>query len=96
MGLSISQQEFFQLIERCSCSDVIMTYFDTGKKQLKIDLVNETMTQLSHGEQIMLKFFIMVWLHRNDFDFDFLEATQTLSLSNKEIVTSWFSEPIWP
>jgi hypothetical protein len=96
MPLTLGQQEFFYLIEESSCSETIMRYFDLEKRQINIEFAKQSIGSLSHGEQIMLKFFAMVWLHRNELEFDFLEAAQTLDGDNREIISDWIKNPLWP
>lgn len=94
--LSESQQEFFDMIERSSCAQVITPFFDIEKRRLRLDIANESIGTLSHGEQIMLKFFIGVWFHKNDFGFDLYDAAGTLDEENREIIAEWLLHPVWP
>jgi hypothetical protein len=50
----------------------------------------------SHGEALLLTFFVGVWEHRNHYDFDVFEAFQTLDEESLSILRAWFNRPIWP
>lgn len=43
-----------------------------------LQLLKIALPSLSHGEQIMLRFFTDVWLTENRFSFDLIEAAQVL------------------
>lgn len=96
MPLSNGQQRFFELLEKSSVSDSIQGFFDKKKRSVDIDRVEAQMGVLSDGEQIMLKFFINLWLGKDHFDFHLMHAASTLDLGNKEIISEWFESPFWP
>jgi hypothetical protein len=96
MALTEKQQRFFDLIETSSVADWILPFFDIEKRQLKLDMIESQIQTLSHGEQIMLRFFAGLWLNDNRFGFDLFDAVGTLDHQNMEIITDWLSDPFWP
>lgn len=50
----------------------------------------------SHGQAIMARFALSMWTHRDDFEFNFIEAAQVLDPHNVNIILEWLSNPIWP
>lgn len=94
--LSSNQARFFEFVESFTCSDTLMNYFDVEKRQLNIELLDSTIGQLSHGEQLLLKFCANVWLGRKKYDFDLFDAAGTLDAENRALVSDWFCEPFWP
>ncbi|NCN44540.1 MAG: hypothetical protein GW898_10340 [Thiomicrospira sp.] len=96
MSLTNSQIEFFEMVEQSSCSEVVLPYFDFERRKVRLKDVTDTIGQLSHGQQIMVKFFVAVWLHKDPLGFDLLEAASTLDAGNKEIIADWLMTPLWP
>ena len=51
---------------------------------------------LSHGEQIMARFFAAVWLGENKFDFDLVDAGATLDPAHRQVIGDWLTNPVFP
>jgi len=88
------QEKFFYYVEKRA--PFLLGLWDWEAREILPEKVEQYLASASHGEQVLARFFAAVWLHRNHFDFDFLEAVKTLDLRNREIITDWMHEPIWP
>lgn len=92
INLSQGQAQFASLIESYPKYAV---YWDWVKKECDPDAISQALPAMSHGEQIMLKFFWSVWTHNNQ-DFDFIEAASILDDDQMAIITTWMADPFWP
>jgi hypothetical protein len=48
----------------------------------------------SHGQAIMVRFFLGVWRHADEFDF--IDAAETLDEQQMKVITDWLQDPLWP
>jgi len=92
INLSPGQAKFALLIESYPKFSV---YWNWEKKECDPDAIENALPAMSHGEQIMLKFFWSVWLHQNK-GFDIIEAASVLDDLYMRIITEWMNEPFWP
>ena len=53
------------------------------------------MEGMSHGEKVMAKFFMAIWLHKND-EFSLIEAASVLDKKHRVQIAGWLAEPFWP
>ncbi|EIF42795.1 hypothetical protein DOK_12046 [gamma proteobacterium BDW918] len=74
----------------------LLTLFDFQEKVYREDVVERYLSTASHGQTIMAQFALGVWLHRNEFEFNFFDAASILDDRYKAIIASWFSDPFWP
>jgi hypothetical protein len=51
---------------------------------------------MSHGEQIMARFFVAVWLGENRFDLDLVDAAATLDDTHRQLIVDWLAKPVFP
>ncbi|HDS3501237.1 TPA: hypothetical protein QIR73_002106 [Enterobacter cloacae] len=73
----------------------LANYWDTQDDRLLYLELKKAVGVLSHGEQIMARFYMSVWRHENH-DFDILDAAAHLGEDEKRIVMTWFAAPFWP
>lgn len=92
INLSRGQAKFALLIEPYPKFSI---YWNWGKAECDPDAIEAALPAMSHGEQIMLRFFWSVWLH-TDKGFDFIEAASTLDSSYMKVITEWMNDPFWP
>ncbi len=96
MSLSKTQQRFFDLIDSTDLGYILDPIFDRDKRELKTKGLGKYMAVFSHGEQIMIRFFVNVWLGREFFKFELIEAARTLDSSNREVIATWLDNPFYP
>lgn len=70
--------------------------FNFRERAYNEEVVDRYLSTASHGEVIMARFVLGVWLGKNDFNFDILDAASLLDYRYKTIISAWFSEPFWP
>lgn len=68
--------------------------FDTGC--MNAEGLKRSMQSMSHGEQVLAKFFACLWLGQNDWNFDLFEATSVLDRRNMRTIQDWIDDPFWP
>tara|TARA_R110002073_G_scaffold302953_1_gene470749 strand:+ start:1684 stop:1932 length:249 start_codon:yes stop_codon:yes gene_type:complete len=56
----------------------LLPLFDFDQHSYLPDKVENYLGVAAHGQAIMARFFLAVWLHEDQFDFDFIEAAKTL------------------
>lgn len=91
--LSPSQAQFAAMLNR---APFLLPLWDMDRAEYIPELVDNYLATASRGEAIMARFFLGVWLSRNQFDFDFTDAAAVLERENMRIITDWMSEPFWP
>lgn len=70
--------------------------FDFSKRAYLPEKVEDYLAVASHGQAIMARFFLSIWRHADEFDFDFIDAAKTLDKTNMGIITDWLEKPRWP
>lgn len=88
------QQKFKDFIEQHY--PAALQLFDFNKRELLVEKLESYLSVASHSEQIMSRFFAAVWLHKNRFEFDFIDAAKTLDQKHLKVITSWLNTPVWP
>ncbi|PXW50386.1 hypothetical protein DFO55_12457 [Grimontella sp. AG753] len=73
----------------------LSTYWDSSENSLRYLYLKKAHTSMSHGEQIMARFFMSVWQGKNE-EFDFIDAASQLDMQEKKIIVTWFADPFWP
>lgn len=54
------------------------------------------MGTLSHGDQLMAKFFAGIWCGENVLGFDLIEVARVLDASHLGSIQRWLAEPEFP
>ena len=70
--------------------------FDFENRSYRVELVERYLSTASQGEIIMTKFALGVWRHKDEFNFNFIDAAKTLDYQNMKVITDWMKEPFWP
>lgn len=62
-----------------------------------VDAVESYLATASHGEAIMCRFFVGVFLGRNDMDFNLIDAAAVLEKGQREVISRWLARggPRW-
>ena len=92
-SLSQSQAKFALMLER---APYLKPLWDLEKREYIPQLIDSYLATASHGEIIMAKFFLGVWMGKDDFDFDLFDAASTLDSERRKIIVDWFQNPFWP
>ena len=70
--------------------------WDFHKSRVNLEQAEQALTVHSHGECIMLRFFLAVWLGENRHNFDIIDAVRVLDLEDLDRITDWMKSPFWP
>lgn len=93
MTRSEEQLRFFKMIKAMPS---IAKLWDPFKREYDPDAVDALLGVTSHGTAIMLRFFLGVWRHDNQYEFDLFEAVRTLDEEHLRVITDWMADPFWP
>ena len=74
----------------------LMTYWNFEKREVKLQAIDKDIGAMSHGEQIMLRFFVGIWLGENRLNFDLIDATRVLNDGYLDDIRRWLSQPVFP
>lgn len=74
-SLSQSQAKFALMLEK---APYLEHMWDLKKREFSLNLVERYLASASCCEQIMCRFYLMVWLNENQFGFDLAEAIKQL------------------
>ena len=74
----------------------LMTYWNFEKREVKLQTIDQDIGAMSRGEQIMLRFFVAVWLSENRLNFDLIDATRVLDDGNLDDIRQWLAQPVFP
>ena len=91
--LTPEQRQFKQML---SNYPVLAAYWDFDSRSCDLEAIEKDLGVLSHGEQIMLRFFVNVWLGENQFNFDLIDATRALDDGNLDDIRQWLATPVFP
>ena len=92
--LTESQHRFDELLRQFPW---LAKYWDVPNNSYDPDRLQSDMGAWSHGEQILARFFVMVWRGDNkDAQFDLIDAAAILGPDERRVITYWFLEPFWP
>jgi len=72
-----------------------MPYWDFDNRSVDLEAIDRDIGVMSHGEQLMLRFFIAVWVSETR-EFDFIDAVKTLDHDQLEVITNWLKDPVFP
>jgi len=92
-SLTESQHRFAELLEQVPW---LQPYWDVRQNSYQPDRLASAMEAWAHGEQIMARFFVMVWRGQNVLDFDLADAAAVLDQPLRLIISQWFMDPFWP
>lgn len=90
--LSKEQRHFKELLQRYPR---FVSYWDFDNRTCELEAVERDIGVMSSGEQIMLRFFVAVWLHDNG-KFDFIDAARSLDTPDRQVIIDWLSNPVLP
>ena len=73
-------------------------HIENGRYAVSIEQINNDISLMSHGDQILVKFFISVFTGQPQLglEFDMIEAAQVLSQHHLDVIISWLKDPFWP
>lgn len=91
--LSAEQRQFKHML---SNYPRFSAYWDFESRCCDLESAGLDIGALSHGEQIMLRFFAAVWLGENALNFDLIEATRVLDDNNLDDIRQWLANPVFP
>ncbi len=92
--LTEGQHRFAELLRQFP---KIAAYWDVPNNSYDRDRLQSDMGAWSHGEQILTRFFMMVWHNTNkEANFDIVDAAAILDPDKRRIITYWFLDPFWP
>lgn len=96
MSLSEPQYGFQFWIERNA--PLLQSLWNWDDRSVNWDEVESYLATASSGEAIMCRFFVGVFLGRNDLGFDLIEAAAVLEKGQREIISLWLARggPRWP
>lgn len=89
---SDTQKRFFALVEHYPA---ISRFWDREQRECNVSGLKEDMEGMSHGEKVLAKFFLAIWLHRNG-DFNLIEAASVLDTNHRAMIAGWLADPFWP
>jgi len=91
--LTPEQRHFKQMLSKYPA---FTAYWDFEDRSCDLDAIDKDIAALSHGEQIMLRFFVAIWLGENKLNFDLIDATRTLDAGCLDDIRTWLTTPVWP
>lgn len=94
LRLSPSQANFALWLEQNT--PYLLPLFDFDKRVFRQEQVDSFLGVASHGQAIMTRFVLGVWLNRDGFDFDFTDAASVLDKSQRQVIADWILDPFWP
>lgn len=74
----------------------IYSLWDFDRAEYSPDMAREYLATASHGERVLAKFFIGLWLNENEFDFDLFDAAFVLAGDERQLIADWLLDPFWP
>lgn len=94
MQLTAEQTRFRDWLEENA--PYLLGMWDWEQRSVLPARVDNYLGLASHGEAAMCRFAVGVWLGRNDYAFDFIEAAGALDAQQRAAVAEWFNTPLWP
>jgi len=91
--LSPAQRQFKVMLD---LHPKLVSYWDFEIRECDIDSLRKALGVLSHGEAIIARFLVAVWLGENRLNFDLIEATKSLDGEQLQVFTDWLSNPAFP
>ena len=73
-------------------------HIENGSYVVNIEQIQNDLALFSHGEQILVKFFVSVFTgkQQSSFEFDLFDAVRVLSQRHLDLIASWLKDPFWP
>lgn len=93
VGLTGNQVLFYDWLKENATH--LIGLWDWEERSVSQERVADYLATASHGESIMCRFAVSLWLGRND-GFDFFEAAGVLGQQQRAAITDWFNAPLWP
>jgi hypothetical protein len=96
MALSEPQYGFQFWLERNAPQ--LQSLLNWDDRSVDLDAVESYLATVSHGEAIMCRFFVGVFLGHNDMGFNIIEAAAVLDKGQREVISLWLARgaPRWP
>lgn len=91
--LSAEQRQFKEMLERYPR---FSNYWEFDSRNCDIEAIERDIGAMSRTEQIMLRFFVGVWMHENKLDLDFTDLAGYLDKENLQVIIDWLQDPVWP
>lgn len=90
--LNKEQRHFKELLLRYPR---FVSYWDFDDRSCNLEAVERDIGAMSHGEQIMLRFFVAVWCGETG-QFDFIDAARSLDDQDRLVIVDWLTNPVLP
>lgn len=73
-------------------------YIENSSYVVNIEQIKNDFGLMSHGEQILIKFFLSVFTgqQQSGFEFDLFEAVRVLDQHHRNLIISWIENPFYP
>jgi len=91
--LSAEQRRFKELLERYPR---FYQYWNFERRNCDLKAMERDIGVMSNGEQIMLQFFVGVWLRENRMNLDFIDMARSLDDEHLQVIIDWLQDPVWP
>ena len=91
--LTPEQTHFKEMLLQCPR---LAGYWNFADRECDLQSLEKALPVLSHGEQIMARFFVGVWLGENKFEFDLIDAVRTLDEPHLQMILTWMNDPVFP
>lgn len=91
--LTPEQRQFKQKLD---AYPLLASYWNFEKRDCDLEAIKTDLGVVSHGEAIMLRFFVAVWLGENTLNFDLIEAARVLDNGNLDDIRTWLANPMFP
>ena len=91
--LTPEQRQFKQMLDGYPS---LIPFWNFDTRNCDLQALERAIPAMSHGEQIMARFFVAVWLGENQFDFDLIDAAATLDDTHRQLIVDWLINPMFP
>ena len=92
-SLTAGQASFALMLEKAPYLESLWNMQEREYIPEKVDHYLET---TSHNQAIMARFFLGVWQHDNELNFNLIESVRVLDKDKLIIIMGWMAEPFWP
>lgn len=92
---NLSSQEKFQIWVETNAPGIAYLW-NWEKMEVNLEQAQKFLDFASHGEAVMARFMVGVWLGRNELNFDIFEARGVLDQKQLQVVLDWIKTPFWP
>lgn len=94
MALNESRVRFRVWLERNAPQ--LKELWDWKEESITQEVVEHYLATASHGEAIMCRFAVGVWMGSNDQGFNLIEAAVVLDKEQRDAIATWMVSPFWP